>query len=78
MDYKTKKTNNYSQVVHSKTIIFGILPSDGKQLFSQYNLFDSQMFIKYLEQVRKKFKKFVKFVDRDVKFVDRAQLRSTV
>jgi hypothetical protein len=37
---------------------------DGKQLFRQYNRFDSLSFIRYLEEVRKKFKKFVIFVDR--------------
>jgi transposase len=49
---------------HNKTIIFGVLSSDGKQLFRQYNHFDSHSFIRYLEQVRKKFKKFVIFADR--------------
>ena len=49
---------------HSKTIIFGALSSDGKQLLRQHDRFDSQTFIRYLEQVRKKFKKFVIFVDR--------------
>jgi transposase len=49
---------------HSKTIIFGVLSKDGKQLFRQYNRFDSHSFITYLEQVRKKFKKFIIFVDR--------------
>src|SRR6476661_6307894 len=49
---------------HSKTIIFGVISNNGKQLFRQYNRFDSQTFIRYLEQLRKKFKKFVIFVDR--------------
>jgi transposase len=49
---------------HNKTILFGVLSTDGKQLFRQYNRFDSHSFIRYLEQVRKKFKKFVIFVDR--------------
>ena len=49
---------------HNKTIIFGVLSNDGKQLFRQYNRFDSHSFIRYLEQVRKKFKKFIIFVDR--------------
>jgi transposase len=47
-----------------KTIIFGVLSSDGKQLFRQYDRFDSNSFIAYLKEVRKKFKKFVMFVDR--------------
>jgi transposase len=49
---------------HDKTIIFGVLSNDGKQLFRQYGQFNSYSFIRYLEEVRKKFKKFVMFVDR--------------
>ena len=37
---------------------------DGKQLFRQYTRFDSYSFIRYLDEVRKKFKKFVIFLDR--------------
>jgi len=49
---------------HSKTIVFGILSLNGKQLFRQYERFDSQSFIAYLEEARKKFKKFIMIVDR--------------
>ena len=49
---------------HSKTIIFGVLSLDGKQLFRQYERFDSHSFIAYLEEVKKKFKKFIMFADR--------------
>jgi transposase len=49
---------------HSKTIIFGILSLNGKQLFRQYERFDSQSFIAYLGETRKKFKKFIMIVDR--------------
>ena len=50
---------------HSKTIVFGILSLDGKQLFRQYDRFDShQPLIEYLEETRKKFKKFIMIVDR--------------
>ena len=48
----------------SKTILFGVISSDGKQLFRQYDRFDSHSFIEYLKEVRKKFKKFIIFVDR--------------
>ncbi len=44
--------------------MFGVLSSDGKQLFRQYNRFDSTSFLDFLKQIRKKFKKFVIFVDR--------------
>lgn len=44
---------------HEKTIVYGVLSLDGKQLFRQQNeRFDSQTFIGYLDHVRKKFKKF--------------------
>ena len=49
---------------HSKTIAFGVLSLDGKQLFRQYGRFDSHSFIAYLEETRKKFNKFIIFVDR--------------
>jgi transposase len=49
---------------HDKTIIFGVLSNDGKQLFRQYDQFNSYSFIRYLDEVKKKFKKFVMFVDR--------------
>jgi DDE superfamily endonuclease len=65
MDCKRKKTDSYShRGSHSKTIIFGLLSMDGKQLFRQYNRFDSHSFIRYLEKVKKKFKRFIIFVDR--------------
>jgi hypothetical protein len=43
---------------HNKTIIFGALSNDGKQLFRQYDRFNDHSFIEYLEQVRKKFKNY--------------------
>jgi hypothetical protein len=44
--------------------VYGVLSLDGKQLFRQDNKFDSQSFIDYLDQVKKKFNKFVIFIDR--------------
>ena len=49
---------------HSKTIVFGMLSLDGKQLFRQYERFDSHPFMAYLEEARKKFRKFIMIVDR--------------
>lgn len=49
---------------HEKTIVYGVLSLDGKQLFRQDEKFDSQSFIAYMKQVKKKFKKFVIFLDR--------------
>ena len=43
---------------HSKSVIFGVISRDGKQLFRQYDRFDGHSFITYLEQVRKKFKNY--------------------
>ena len=36
-----------------RTIVFGCLSLDGKQLFKQYDKFDSKTFVDYLKQVRK-------------------------
>ena len=49
---------------HEKTIVYGVLSLDGKQLFRQDDKFDSQSFLSYLGQVKKKFNKFVIFLDR--------------
>ena len=64
MDCKGKKAYGYCHGSHSKTIIFGVLSLDGKQLFRQYDRFDSHSFITYLEETRRRFKKFIMFVDR--------------
>jgi transposase len=47
-----------------KTIVFGCLSLDGKQLFRQYDKFDSNTFVDYLKQVQKRFGKYIIFVDR--------------
>jgi transposase len=49
---------------HSKTIVFEALSLDGKQLFRQHGRFDSHSFITYLEETRRRSKKFIMFVDR--------------
>jgi transposase len=49
---------------HDKTIVYGVLSLDGKQLFRQYERFDSHSFIAYLEDVKMRFRKFIMFVDR--------------
>ena len=49
---------------HEKTIVYGVISLDGKQLFRQDDKFDSQSFLSYLDQVKKKFNKFVIFIDR--------------
>jgi transposase len=47
-----------------KTIVFGSLSFDGKQLFLQYDKFNSNTFVHYLKQIHKKFGKCIVFVDR--------------
>jgi transposase len=47
-----------------KTIVFDSLSLDGKQLFRQYDKFDSNTFVDYLKQVQKRFGKYIIFVDR--------------
>ncbi len=64
MDFQGKKACSYCHRSHSKTIVFGVLSLDGKQLFRQHDRFDSHSFIAYLEEARKRFKKSMMFVDR--------------
>ena len=47
---------------HDKTIVYGALSLDGKQIFRQKERFDSQTFIAYLEEVKKKFMKFIMII----------------
>ena len=47
-----------------KTIVFGCLSLEGKQLFKQYDKFNSDTFIDYLKQIRQRFGKCIIFVDR--------------
>src|SRR6476620_7044965 len=58
-------------ISHSKTIIFGVISSDGKELFRQYDRFYSKTFVIYLEQMRKKFKTFIIFSDRTIQPISR-------
>jgi DDE superfamily endonuclease len=48
----------------NKTIIFGCLSIEGKQLFRQYKKFDSTIFVDYLKQLQERFGKCIVFVDR--------------
>lgn len=47
-----------------RTVVFGSLSIDRKQLFAQYDTFNSSTFVDYLKQVQKRFGKCIVFVDR--------------
>ena len=47
-----------------KTIVYGCLSTDKKQLFKHYDEFNSKKFVDYLKQVQKRFGKIVIFVCR--------------
>ncbi|MFB5601027.1 MAG: transposase [Nitrososphaeraceae archaeon] len=47
-----------------KTIAFGCLSIEGKQLFLQYDNFNSITFVDYLKQIQKQYGKSIVFVDR--------------
>lgn len=47
-----------------KTIVFGCLSIEGKQLFLQYDNFNSITFVDYLKQIQKLFGRSIVFVDR--------------
>ena len=46
-----------------RTIVFGSLSLQGKQLFKRYDEFKSNAFVDYLKQGQKRFGKIVIFVD---------------
>jgi hypothetical protein len=42
---------------HHKTGVFGTITIDGKQFFSQYDVFNQYAFLKYLKELQRKFRK---------------------
>jgi hypothetical protein len=51
---------------HQKTCVFGTITVDGKQLFRQYDVFNQYVFLKYLKELQRKFRKLLLFTDRAV------------
>src|SRR6185437_689069 len=49
---------------HQKTCVFGVLSINGIQLFRQYSTFDQDMFLQYLKELQRKFRKLILFLDR--------------
>lgn len=49
---------------HQKTCVFGVLSIDGRQLFRQYDYFNEDTFLLYLNEIKRKFCRFVIFLDR--------------
>ena len=44
---------------HKRTIVFGCLSLQGKQLFKQYDKFNSNTFVDYLKYIQKRFGKCI-------------------
>ena len=49
---------------HSKTIVFGLLTTDGRRMFRQYDRFDMHAFAKFLRAAVRKFGKICMILDR--------------
>lgn len=49
---------------HRKTCLFGALSLDNRQLFRQYDHIDGETFITFLKEMKRKFKRFVLFMDK--------------
>lgn len=49
---------------HRKTCLFGALSLDGRQLFRQYDVIDGGTFIRFLKEMKRKFKCFLLFMDK--------------
>ena len=49
---------------HRKTVVFGSLAEDGRQLFRQYSTGDSDAFLDYIIKLHKKFPKMIFFIDK--------------
>ena len=51
---------------HQRTCVSGTITIDGKQLFRQYDVFNQYVFLKYLKELQRKFRKLLLFIDRAV------------
>lgn len=49
---------------HSKTIVYGLLTTDGRGMFRQYNEFNQHTFADFLKQAVYKFKKICLILDK--------------
>ena len=49
---------------HSKTVVFGLITTDGRSMFRQYDRFDKHSFAKFLKAAVRKFKKICMIVDK--------------
>jgi hypothetical protein len=51
---------------HQRTCVFGTITIDGKYLFRQHDVFNQYVFLKYLKELQRKFRKLLLFIDRAV------------
>jgi transposase len=49
---------------HQKTCVFGVLSTEGRKLFRQYDNFNEDTFLLYLKEIKRKFYRFIIFLDR--------------
>ena len=49
---------------HSRTVVFGVMSIEGRQMFRQYGKFNKHTFLDFLKKVHRKFRKFYPFMDR--------------
>jgi len=49
---------------HRKSCVFGALAEDGSQLFRQYSNCDSDAFLPYMEELKRKYPKMILFMDK--------------
>ena len=50
--------------MHGRTVVFGAMSLDGRQLFRQYKKFNGRSFLDYLKKAHRKFRKLYLFMDR--------------
>jgi transposase len=68
MDETTDRSEVYDITAQIRELmLFGTITIDGKQLFRQYDVFNQYVFLKYLKELQRKFRKLLLFIDRAVK-----------
>jgi hypothetical protein len=58
MDETTDRSEVYDITAQIRELmLFGTITIDGKQLFRQYDVFNQYVFLKYLKELQRKFRK---------------------
>jgi len=63
---------------HQRTVLFGALSLDGRQLFRQYSAFNEDLSLDFLKKIDRKFRRLYVFLDRERQHYRSAKVRASI